>query len=160
MNLFYDIVFSNLSSWTHIVEEETEQSDPFTNKYINIHAVLYTNEWYFLKCVASLARVNREITCWFWPERRIMQRTIYQCVVFFSFAFEEKRVCERVGEKERRWDCSFYFSVPLKNERSVLCEGISLFRNGFHGNQIFLYIHKGATVQSACVWFHAKLQTS
>lgn len=41
---------------------------------------------------------------------------------FYFFAFEVGRESE--VERERWWDCSFYFPVPLKNERSVPCEGM------------------------------------
>ncbi len=90
-----------------------------------------------------------ELTCWNWPERKSMERTVYGYAVFFLLHLKK---LEKESERGRKREILglFYFSVPLKSERSVLCEGIGLFRNSFHGNQsfYFIYIHQGATVLS------------
>ncbi len=84
-----------------------------------------------------------------------MERTVYGYAFFFSFAFEEARERVREVKREKYWDrfyfsIPFYFSVPLKNERSVLCEGIVCLETVSMETKVsfFTYIHQGATVLS------------
>lgn len=72
--------------------------------------------------------------------------------MLFFFAFEENRwgVCKGGRTREMVGLFFLFFSALEEQKECILCEGISLFRDSFHGDQsfIFIYIHRGATAQS------------